>query len=340
MLVRLNKKSVYIYIILSVILLVFSFNVYEDDALDLGRYYGDALANVHLYNNITTYIYTLISSDVDFIYQTSLFMAAREGVNLSFVTVFFLSLYYISIYKLLDLLYGRGKFPQVFLIFIFLLCPLIWTLTISRTIAALSFLYIACYYIKREYYIKSIFFFCISVFTHVSILIFAAIICGAFLLSRLKFKIRVLTAMMIGTFAYFLPNLIMDAISPYVALLQSRYSYYATMEMQSPLFASNLGIGDKLPIVFIYLVSLFLLIKDKRSDWTYYVLYISWCLLSFFIWSDVMMTNRMIMFSIPFIGISWYAVVSRCNLKLMQIISYLGILISIGSLYTYRTMFI
>ena len=113
-----------------------------------------------------------------------------------------------------------------------------------------------------------------------------------------------------------------------------------SIRMQSPWFASSLGIGDKIPILFIYIFLFYLLVKDSREDWTYWMLYVCWGLLAFFIWSDMMMTNRIIMLSVPFVGISFYHLLNSKGYKnKLQLVSSLGVLIALGSLYTYRAVF-
>ena len=160
-------------------------------------------------------------------------------------------------------------------------------------------------------------------------MIYIALVLIAYVISKLRInKARSLILAVIAVVGYLVPTMIMDVISPYIALMQSR------------LFASSLGIGDKIPILFIYIFLFYLLVKDSREDWTYWMLYVCWGLLAFFIWSDVMMTNRIIMLSVPFVGISFYHLLNSKGYKnKLQLVSCLGVLIALGSLYTYRAVF-
>lgn len=336
-----NTFIIYLSIIILAAICVFSYNVGEDEALDLGRYYKQAEVDVNLYKSIFGFIHSRIILNGDFIYYTALYSALRIGIPLSFVTIFFLSLYCISAYKLVNISYPTNEYKNIYIVFFLTLCPIIWLLTISRTTAALSFFFLGCLFLKSHQNKKAYVFYLIAIFTHISMILFILLVLASCWLSKLKVRrIRSYILLGIALVGYMTPTIIMDFLSPYIALTQSRYAYYAEMEMQSPLFASSLGVGDKVPIIFIYALQFYLLIKDKRTDWTFWMLYICWSLLSFFIWSDMMMTNRIIMLSVPFIGISLYHLLSCSkNRKKLQVISYLGILIAIGSLYTYRTFF-
>lgn len=336
-----NTFVIYFSIIVLAAVCVFSYKVWEDEALDLGRYYKQAEIDVKLYDSIFDFIHSQIILNGDFIYFTALYSASRTGIPLSFVTIFFLSLYCISAYGLINISYRINEFKNIYIIFVLTLCPIIWILTISRTTAALSFFFLGCLFLKKNQRKKAYLLYIIAIFTHISMILFILLVLVSHSLSKLRFrKTRSYILLCIALVGYMIPTIIMDIISPYITLIQSRYAYYAEMEMQSPLFASSLGIGDKVPIIFIYALQFYLLIKDKRTDWTFWMLYICWSMLSFFIWSDMMMTNRIIMLSVPFVGISFYHLLSCSkNRKKLQIISCLGILIAIGSLYTYRTVF-
>ena len=186
MLIDRSKYIISFYIIIVAALLVLSFDVNEADALDLGRYYAESKVNATTYNNLLTFISDQISTDIDFIYQTTLFSAVRLGIPLSLVTIFFLSLFYVSIYKLINTYQRVSDFKYVYLIFILTFCPIIWVLSISRTTAALSFYMLGCLYFKEHRYFKAVMIYLVACFTHISMLIFIILTIIAYAFSKFR----------------------------------------------------------------------------------------------------------------------------------------------------------
>ena len=161
-----NRKTIIVKLLIIVLstICVLSYDVDKAEALDIGRYYQQARDNAEIYNNVFVFIHDQILTNVDFIYQTALYLALRIGIPLSLVTIFFLSIFYIAVLRFIDLYYKVSNYKYIYLVFILTLCPIIWVVSISRTTAALSFFILGCAYVKKKSFDKVLRFFSSSYF--------------------------------------------------------------------------------------------------------------------------------------------------------------------------------
>lgn len=323
------------------IYLVFSYDLVKAEALDVGRYYEMAIENAHVYNNIVFFIKDQIDANVDFIYQTFLYIAAEIGLPFQIITLCFFIVYYLASYLIVQTYCCPKSKMLCIIVYALLFSPIIWILTISRNVAALGLFFIGMLYYLKHKPVSSFFWILLSIFTHVSMMIYAVVFLVSIYITKSKINLmqrRVLLLILVIV-GYVAPSLIIDYLSPYISSLNMRYSNYADMAIISPIKATNLSwFGDKLIILFSWLVSIFCSYYDSRNDALFWTLYLSTCLLSMFIWSNVMMTNRLMMFMTPLVGIS-LCYVYKAKKGLVTIISILGIMLAMGSLYAYRGMF-
>lgn len=338
----LKKDGAFIILLLVVSsILVFSFDVNRAYNLDLGRYYK--MIELSQFSSKSEFLLNHLENEMDFIYQLLLFSFATNKLDMNYVTVSFFFLYFLSIYFIVR---DNGKNFKlgIVVVYILLSLPTIWILTISRNTAALVFFFLGIHALLFNRKYISFVLFLAAIFTHISMVLYLIMLLMSFVLSKSNFSLRKRNILLIVVLimSYSFSHLLINLILPYVSLLNFRLSDYANMKIASPLYADNISIhGDKLPMIYAISMLVFLCLKDKRQDWTYWFLYLITLLLLNFIWSSIMMTNRLMMLMPPFLGLSLFAVFYHLkNKTIIYILSYIGILIGLVSFYGYSGMFI
>lgn len=340
-----RRGSTYSLLIIFVCTIIVSLYKFPD-SLDIVRYYDSAKYAVASYSNLFDYAYDKISTDIDFIYTSVLYVFQKNHIPLNIATIIFLSIYYICIVRICKISYNlRGCH---YLLCISLFCvPIDWTLTISRFLAAISFFYIAIICLTLHKYRIGLLFLIISIFTHVFILLFIVFLLISFLLYKLSLSrklsnIILLSFIVVGFTTSFLGDLIQNLVSNFAGDL--RYSAYADffLETDSILKASRVDYGSKLGALFVYVVSIFLSLCDQNRNYSYWFLYILTCVLCVVFHSSVVLTNRVEMIMPLFIGLSSYSVLKSNNssqvfvLKFLNVISVVVLLVV---LYAARNIF-
>jgi hypothetical protein len=124
---------------------------------------------------------------------------------------------------------------------------------------------------------------------------------------------------------------------------ETRYgALYGNLEAQGALMTSTIGYGDKMPIVFCLIFSVLLLFLRKNKDFMYWMLYVLTLMLSFFILSSLMFTNRVIMLMTLFIAYNAYKVINEGtsdDKKKLHLASIVGSVVVFLHFYSYRTHF-
>lgn len=160
---------------LFVLLLIACLWFTPDTSLDLYRYFEEAReGNMSL--SIAEYARIAHESQFDFIYQTVLFSSFKCGIPLRLINVFFVFLYLYSGRKILhfcasklNISHNCYKYSSIILLFAI---PFIYVYSISRMVAALSFLFLAIYNFFNRRYIYAIALSLIAIFTHIGSLIY------------------------------------------------------------------------------------------------------------------------------------------------------------------------
>jgi len=338
-----KRTKLYCFIFFSV-LLSFVFSTFNEE-LDLLRYYEAAIDDYKEYNNWVTYLKVLIERDFDFIYSLSLYFALQLGLPMNLVSICYVSLYYIAISEVL-----RRHFPGLkvvwYVFFFVLMCaPFIWVREISRNLAAFSFFYLAIIYYLEHRYKSMLCWIIVSVFTHISMIMYVPLILGAHVFRKFTITNTAITLIIIVmlVISYYMPSYLLDLL----ALVMdgrgtSRYSLYASLETHGALSSPNIGYGDKFPMAYIYIYSIVLLIRNKDHDFMYWMLLFLTIMLSFFLLSNMMFTNRVIMVMPIFVAWNTYSILRSKKLFdqfIIKKMSVLGILLVLAHLYSYRDTF-
>lgn len=315
----------YVWFILTIILLMSLYTFPE--ALDIGRYYEDALTYSKIYT-LPQYFEKTIDGNVDFIYSCTLFIFAQLGLPLNIVTILFLSLYYISLCEIIRIS-EPAKVQGIILIVILLYCPFIWIQSISRNAAAIGIYYFAILQFVKKRPILGILFFIISVFTHFSMVMWIIITIIAFCIRRFHLRkftiISILVAITI--LAYIVPNYLFDIMSLVIGDSESRYVSYAVVSnVSSPLQSTDIGYGEKIPMLYCIGFSIYLLIVNQKQNFYYWMLFLLTIFLLFAIFSSMMFTNRTIMIMPLYVGCNVCSIINMKNPKIIMQLFMLSII--------------
>lgn len=314
------------------------------EALDISRYYEAAEIAVCKYSSIQ-YLDFLFKTNVDFIYSMSLFFAQKNGLSLNIVTTFYLSLYYICCCELIRTEFGLKKIPNIILLYILLCAPFIWVQSISRNLAAIAFYYLAIIFFRKDRAKVGAFFMIVSVLTHFSMIVyvlvgFAAFGLGRKLVSLNNNKMRILFFVSI-ILAIIFPNVLVLIMRLIASTLSLRYFLYADVVSSSIWSIKSIGYGDKIPIACVWIYSICLILMNKRYNFYYWGLFILVVMLSFSIFSSLMLTNRIIMIMPLFVAANVCDILKAFPQKIMMIsmLSIVGMICVILNFYSYRTAF-
>ena len=337
------KRVPYTFYFFIVVYLLFLLNYFEfPDSLDIGRYYLNAEDSAKMYDNIWLFIKHTFEVNNDFVYMTTLFVAVKLGIPLNFITILYLSLYYICICEMLRHLNTFTKVPNIVLLYILMCAPLIWVMEISRNLAAIAFLYLSIFRFINGCKKSALLFLIMSVMTHISMIVYLPLMLCAVYLSKTNFipnkKIVTSFFIILIIIGVFIPNTIVNVMVMLTESSDSRYAYYSEMDNIIPLRTSLIGYGDKIPIIYIFIYSIYIVINNSKHDFYYWMLFLLTGVLSFAIFSSLMLTNRIIMLMPMFIGVNVCSLL-KYHQKSLFILSLGGALCVMAHFYSYRTNF-
>ena len=329
--VFITKQPYRLYYLFIVLILSFMMSVYAfPDALDIQRYYKDALNYAKIYT-LSQYVNFLLNDTFDFIYTASLFTAAKVDISLNIVTVFFLSLYYISLCEIIRLKEPVRVNGMIFA-FIILLVPFVWIQAISRNAAAIAVFYFAILQFVKGRKFLGVLLCLISIFTHISMIIWVLLAGMALVLSKLRLSHSsfIIVYCIVLVIAFFIPRYLVDIMNLIAGSAETRYASYANGIVASPLKSGDIGYGDKLPMICICMSSIYLVLVNNKFNFFYWMLCILSVGLFLAIFSNLMLTNRIIMLLPVFIGCNICAIL-RSKRKKYKTQIYILSMICVGS---------
>lgn len=315
------------------------------EELDIIRYYENATLALRNFPSIFDYATNLFETQIDFIYSSSLYLAGKNGIHMNVVTIFYMSLYYIAIFEVLRKHFPNIKISGAILFYVTMFAPFIWVQSIARNLAAIAFFYIFISCLLDGKNKKAVFWLIVSMFTHISMLMYLPVILVSFLLKRLELNNKFINLSIVAALilSYIVPSQLLNFISIVMEGDETRYgAVYGALETQGALMSSSIGYGDKIPIVFCLVYSVLLLFLRKSKDFMYWMLYVLSLMLSFFILSSLMFTNRVIMLMTLFVAYNAYKVVCEGksdSKKKLYLASLIGCVVVFLHFYSYRTYF-
>lgn len=319
-----------------IFLLIACFIFTPDDSLDLFRYFEDAKkGDVSL--NIWEYARLSHESQFDFIYQTILYASHKCGIPLRLINVFFVFLYLFSARKILRLCTLNSHIFKKDYRYstILLLCsiPFIYVYSISRMVAAFSFLFLAIYNLLKRKYIYAIIFSIVAIFTHVGSVIYLFVFLIVIILSPFL-KISNKKLILLGVpFTFLMGAVILGHIINFVSSFGffGVYAYYLkyleNFEGISFVGQSTITMIASFWSVLIFGIYTFIM---KQMSYSKILILVFLCLI-FSITLNNMFFQRTLLFSLPFISISSLEIPLKfTNFKKMILVATLSI-----SLLTY-----
>ena len=341
-----SKNKYSLHYILVYFFIFFIMQITEhNESLDIWRYYAIAKVDSYQYSSIFSYISNQFEIYKDFIYFSSLWLAAKVGISLDFVTSFYLTIYYCITYTVIKKHFRGFLIPLIVVLFVLLFAPFIWVQTISRNLAAISICYVGIKNYLDGKYVNAICWAVLSVFTHFSMLMYMPVFILAHYL--LKFdvnrKVLILSIFAMLIFSYFSPAFLVNLLTSSLQGSDSRWeASYVDYESVGALMSTNIGYGDKLPMLCGYIYSVFILLQSKSRDYMFWCLYILVIMLSFFIFSSLMFTNRIMMLMpifVAWISVKNYILGSKKEKYYIIISSVLGFICILAHFWSYRTVF-
>lgn len=327
-----------IFLFLYISLSLFTF----PDALDITRYYENVAYSVQSDIKLIDYIKHLLDSTIDFVYFSSLFIAYKLGISLNIITTIYLSMYYICCLELFRLNNNLIQTKKLIIFYALMCAPFIWVLEISRNLAAISFFYIAVIFFLRKLKKVGLVFAIVSIFTHISMITYIPIVCVAYLLSKKTYSINhkyiAFIFVIMSIIGYLLPGKIIDVMTLLSEGSETRYSYYATYDNINPLLNTIIGYGDKMPMFFIFIYSIIIVVKNKKHDFFFWMLFMLTTMLSFALFSSLLLTNRIIML-MPLFVVGNLCSIPKAQSRLLYSLSIIGAICVFANFYSYRTAF-
>lgn len=313
-------------VIISCLMAVYTF----PEALDIQRYYEDA-ENSSKYLTTEQYFLYSFNNNFDFIYTVTLFIFAKLNLSLNIPTIFFLSLYYISLCEVIRR-YEPTIVPGLIFLLIIFFVPFVWIQAISRNTAGIAFYYLGLFQFISNRKILGSIFFIVSIFTHISMLGWIVLSGVAWITTKITISRLIKNSIFVTLIllACIAPSHIIDIFSLIADSTQSRYASYAMLSMSSPLLSNDIGYGDKIPMLVSCLIASYLIMVNNKLDFFFWMLFLLTIGLIFSLFTSMMFTNRIIMLMPLFIGCNICSIWNSKSQSL-RIQVYILAVISLGS---------
>lgn len=304
-----NRRELAWLIVLAWSLLVLIYRV--PDSLDLSRYYEDVRS---FSGNALQYLRYSLDTNYDFIYIFSLKMLYDLGVPMGIGTIAYVSLYFIIALKIVFYAWGKldgSPIPFMVTACICLLQPFSRIVCVSRTTAALCFLYIAFFYFYKRKNVYAATFAALAVLTHVSMVMFILVILlGAFINPMLEKgnKKGAVVTLAVGVVALIALSTFFSSFIDVLSvsdIADTRYSQYVDTgrDTSNYLLQSNVSKGVRANMAVVIIFNAILLFYDKKWDIFSSILLVSEIITVFFVASPLsFLSVRFSMFITPFFG--------------------------------------
>lgn len=347
---HISKYTIY-RIIIFIILFLIGYNFESPEELDLGRYY-ESIKAVNVNTSIINYIQSTFSYNFDFIYFTLLYVIYICGLPMQLLTGLVFALLFdqsiLTCHKVKNVYYPQISENNFRLILFYVLFSVshILLVSISRNAFAVLFFIFAfnAFFDKKN--IKGYIFIVLSLFTHTGIIIYLLLFAIGYNINFIfrNCKLKNIFVVLVTIFLLFSHGLISNMIN-LISNLQffqtySRYSFYLDISEFS--FFDSLHFIEV--VLYYYILFLlfigFILIKDfNKIIWSAFFIY---CFLLISINSNVMFTQRTLMFLLPFYGLIPIFVlnsVKSINLKhIYKLMLMINVILNLLLIYAYRSV--
>lgn len=337
------QKTPYVFYAIIIMLLSVAMSHYTfPDALDIIHYYEASERHAIDYPNLVEYIAYEFELHIDFIYLTLLYLCSKFGISHNVVTVFYLGIYYISIYSIMRK-YESVRIRGLILFVALLSAPFCWVQSISRNLAAIATVYLAIYQFMAGRKTLGIILSIAAFFTHFSILIMLSIVLVSYYMQKIKIRKRTILYMLLAfmSIAAIAGTYFIEFVKYIADLRDNHYSVYSDLEASAFITNPYLGLGDKLPLLFFFCFSIYLIIINRSHDFFFWGLLFLTTLLGFSMFTSTMFVQRFMMMMPLFIACNICSVYSKRGhyRVILYCLSIIGSLMILWNFWAYRLNF-
>lgn len=320
-----------------------------DPAHDLYRYYQEA-ERLNMNDGLFAVIDNYYSLEAAFLYYVSFYFVRLVGLPIHLVNGFYVFLiYYSSSLLILDVAKMMKKVSvreiNIALLFMFCSTPFNFIFSISRTTAALAFLYLSIHCLINKKYILLIIFAALAVMTHIGILLYIAIFSISYfimwILQRTKHnRVTPLIAILLGAFLFFMLSYGLNLILQLSFF--DAYHYYARyIEDVGLVSLSDAQLGTIATVTLVWIVFVIFalaFITKLQYPFNFILLLVPFLFISFFMKN--MFVQRTLMFMLPFNGILLIGTKGRLNIGTQSIITTVSVFLNCSILVSITRCFL
>lgn len=278
----------------------------------------------------------------DFLFYTIYYLAMAHNIPYEVITSVVVVLYYIVVLDCIRFV-CPNKIPFLMLFVILFTSPIFPTIQIARTTTAFLFLFHATkHLIKDQYYWA--FIFCVAaIITHISAIMYVFVIVIAWMVRNKIIKSNIILIMMLS-------SIVLSIITPHLFLIilsrviggDDMYGGYSE-NSNSLLFATNIGLSDKISTIYTVIYSVYLLLMNKKQGFEFMTLLIMTIMLIFFINSNQMFAGRIMILFPMFLGLNFASVYKFANKRQIGVLtsmSIIGLLVFVYQIWGTRDVYL
>lgn len=290
----------------------------------------------------------VVEYNLDFIYFLTFMLLKQLGWSANLANGLYVSLYYTSLIKLISS-YGLGVSRRKVLMammFSVLSVPIIYSLSISRTVAALSFFFIALRFDFKKNYSLCFLMFAIALFTHIGMVLYMAPVylvlkSSPYLRWTKAFGFIYVTLMVLALTSMSWINQALGVVSG-IGFFESYSRYLVYLEQTTSIF-DDLSYYDVAPILVFFVFGVYMFLRlDRQTPYTITAGFLL-LVLGLFLNSSTMFAQRTVMVIAPFFGFLFLEFVRQakseiCGISKVGFVSVVAVLsVYAINLFGYRS---
>ena len=312
------------------------------EAFDLHRYYEDAISTQN--DSLRGIIEDNRSRAGDFIYFVVLHWALKLGIPLNLVTGLIVTISFATIISCMREIY-RGEMEWYVLYGVLFLAPISWIIEIARNMMAFMFIFISIKQYYKRRWILAVVFSILGVLTHFSSLMYVAVLLLCVFIQKLRINKYLIFIIIAGflTASYLMPSYLLDLLSIVLSGGDTVFStQYGAMDSKGITTWTDVGTADIVAVVFSLVYSIILLVKNKSQGYEFWSLLVVTAMLSFFLSSSQMLTNRCMMIMPMLWGLNVariYQTSIKKDISVLKIVSVFCVVLALWHLFSYRDMY-
>jgi hypothetical protein len=317
-------------------------------AMDLYRYYESA-SSFNLDQSLVEFVSDWFSSNFDFIYFSSFFLARKAGLPVEVVTAVFVGIFVYQVVRILEFVsetYPMSRSGKLLVpAFALASASIVLLLMISRNVAALAVFFIGVNWLLREKFVRAAIYFLLAVFTHVGLIVYILLFVVSYFVPwlRISSRSRRNAFLLLGSVLFFYSGDLLNSVFGTFSGLSffTDYARYADYLVQDSDIFSDLAYYDVLPIVFSFGVLVYGLMLVRNFTALLWVAFYSCFALAASLGTSTMFSQRTVLFLVPFQGVVALSILRERAIGLRGMFFYksllfVGFLLYAINIYSYR----